>query len=286
MMMMMMMNFSKSRRTTTSCYALLKVLLVASLAFVVSSANVNVNVNVKNGMGNTNTMPEDEKDVKRKLTGEDDPLLFTKTYIAVTKASDFVRLFPNGGGLMSIFNDFIAGNINSIPIQGSSTTQKGSVFDSSSIEVANAPDGVIVDTGNGDLQVQFAGNRKLRFTPAGDPAYFFHGLCTATSGILEPSTSIDFQDGDGLTPIDIPQPVITSQLCKLNLCLGGGGFSCIAIYSGSAFVFNFGKGAALNNDAKGGAGRKLEAGGNPNPVTFEAPPLPPPFPGTIIGGKD
>jgi len=237
-------------------------------------------------MGNTNTMPEDEKDVKRKLTGEDDPLLFTKTYIAVTKASDFVRLFPNGGGIMSIFNDFIAGNINSIPIQGSSTTQKGCVFDSSSIEVANAPDGVIVDTGNGDLQVQFAGNRKLRFTPAGDPAYFFHGLCTATSGILEPSTSIDFQDGDGLTPIDIPQPVITSQLCKLNLCLGGGGFSCIAIYSGSAFVFNFGKGAALNNDAKGGAGRKLNSRMLQTPVTFEAPPLPPPFPGTIIGGKD
>ena len=42
-----MMNFSMSRRTTTTttttttCYALLSVLLVASLAFVVSSANVN-----------------------------------------------------------------------------------------------------------------------------------------------------------------------------------------------------------------------------------------------------
>jgi len=68
------------------------------------------------------------------------------------------------------------------------------------------------------------------------------------------------------------------------LCLGGGGFSCIAIYSGSAFVFNFGKGAALNNDVKGGAGRKLNSRMLQTPVTFEAPPLPPPFPGTIIGG--
>jgi len=266
------------RATTTTCYALLSVvLLVASLAFVVSS----VNVNVKNGMANTNTIPEDNKVVKRKLTGESDTLMFSRTYIAVTKAADFTRSFPNGGDLVSYLDDFLIRNFKSnpeFPIQGSSTTQKGAVFDSSSIEVVNAKDGFkgpkLVNVLGPKFQLQFAGDRKLGFTPVDDPLYFFHGQCTATSGILEPPSP-------SLFPIDdivIPQPVITSQTCRLNLCLGGGGFSCIAIYSGSAFVFNFGKGVALNN--------KVAAGLSPPPVpaTFEAPPLPPPFPGTIIGG--
>jgi len=116
----MMMNLLMSRRkttTSTTCYALISLLLVASLAFVVSP------VNAKNGMANT--MPEDNKDVKRKLTGEDD--IFTKTYIAVTKAADFVRLFSNGGDIAIFFNDFIANEKSNplYPIQGSSTTQKG-----------------------------------------------------------------------------------------------------------------------------------------------------------------
>jgi len=262
----MMMNLSMSR------YALLSVLLVVSLAFGVSS------INVKYGMGNTNTMPEDEKDVKRKLTGEDDKLPYSTIYIAVTQAVDFTRLFPNGGNIVSFLDDFIA-NVKSnplFPIQGSSTTQKGAVFDPSSIEVVNAPDGVevVVNNGTKRRQVQFAGNRKIKFTPVDDPFFFFHGQCVVTSGSLEPSMQIRTLIGGPIRPI--PQPVSTSQSCNLNLCLGGGGFSCIAIYSGSAFVFNFGKGVALNN--------KAVATGTSLPSTFEAPPLPPPFPGTIIGG--
>jgi len=156
----------------------------------------------------------------------------------------------------------------------------GAILDSSSIEVVNAPEGVEVDNGSTPQQVQFAGNRKLRFTPVDDPSYFFHGQCTATSGILEPLEEIrslfpDVSSKD--TRVSIPQPVITSHLCKLNLCLGGGGFSCIAIYSGSAFVFNLGKGIVLNNGSIPGTDPV-------DPFSFEAPPLPPPFPGTIIGG--
>jgi len=268
--MKMMMNFSMSR------YALLLVLLlVVSLASVVSS------VNVKNGMGNTNTMPEDEKGVERKLTGEDNKLMYSRNYVVVTKAVDFIRLFPNGGNIVTYLDDFVAKAKASttfksnplFPIQGSSTRQKGAVFDVSSIEVVNAPDGVEVDVGFIKfLQVQFSGNRKIKFTPVDDPFFFFHGQCIVTSGFLEPSMEMLTLLPD--VTISIPQPVIKSQSCSLNLCLGGGGFSCIAIYSGSAFVFNFGKGVALNNKAKT----------NTSPFTFEAPPLPPPFPGTIIGG--
>jgi len=275
--MMMMMNFFMSRRTTATCFALLMVLLVASLAVEVSSTNV------KNGMGNTNTMPEDEKDEKRKLTGEDDTLTYTKTYIAVTKAADFVRLFSNGGNIVSFLDDFITKALASstfksnpeFTIQGSSTTQKGAVFATDSIEVVNAPDGVEVEVSSSgsSFQYQFAGNRKIKFTPVDDPFYFLHGQCVATSGFLEPSMEIPTVSG----PTTVPQPVITSQLCKLNLCLGGRGASCIAIYSGSAYVFNFGKGVALNNGAEFATDDFI-------PSTFEAPPLPPPFPGTIIGG--
>jgi len=266
------MNLSMSRYTLLSV-----LLLVASLAYEVSSSNV------KNEMGNTNTMPEDKKDVNRKLTGEDDKLPYSQIYIAVTQAVDLTRLFPNGGNFLTLLDDFLKkakaspNSFKSNPlfqIQGSSTTQKGAVFDPSSIEVVNAPDGVLVTVGAGPKrQVQFAGNRKIKFTPVDDPFYFFHGQCVATSGFLEPSTQIRTLPG---ATISIPQPVIKSQSCSLNLCLGGGGFSCIAIYSGTSFVFNFGKGVVLNN--------KSRPGTNGSPFTFEAPLLPPPFPGTIIGG--
>jgi len=245
-------------------------------------------------------MAEDDNKVveNRRLTEES---IFTKTYIAVTQPNDVTTLFPNGGDLVSFLDDFITRTFKSNPqfsIQGSSTTQKGAIFAFSSIQVVNAPEGVKVSGGQGtdDIQVQFGGNRKLRFTPVDDPFYFFHGQCVATSGILEPP-SAPFQSIVGpfdinrklATPISedisIPQPVITSHSCKLNICLGGGGFSCIAIYSGSAFVFNFGKGIALNNAAAPFIirARKLFTIGT-TPLTFEAPPLPPPFPGTIIGG--
>jgi len=285
---MMMMNFSMSRQTTTTCYALLSVLLVASLALVVTPANT------KNGMANTT--PDDNNVFMRKLMEENDEIIFSRSYISVTQADDFVTLFPNGGDTGDFLDDFQTGTRKAIPkfaIQGSSTTQKGDIFDSSSIEVVNAPEGVKVpgEVGFGeDIQVQFAGNRRVRFTPQGDPYYFFHGQCVATSGILEPPIQV-FPSIVGPTNrrklnnpdmLFIPQPVITSNSCRLNLCLGGGGFSCIAIYSGSAFVFNFGKGIALNNAAVFPARRLI--GNGLTPLTFEAPPLPPPFPGTIIGG--
>jgi len=158
----------------------------------------------------------------------------------------------------------------------------------SSIEVVNAQDGVGFITVRGPsapvIQVQFAGDRKIKFTPMDDPFFFFHGQCVATSGILEPPILGSLNVG-ALAAKSIPQPVITSHSCMLNLCLGGGGFSCIAIYSGSAFVFNFGKGIVLNNKVEPGIMDPVTFTTTFLPSTFEAPPLPPPFPGTIIGGK-
>jgi len=230
---------------------------------------------------------------------------FKRTYIAITKSEDAVTLFPNGGS----FSDFI---IDSQPptggpsrsrmledlvvsnpkfeIQGSSTIQSGKVYDTGSIELVNVPEGVeipFLPRPDPPIFAQFAGGRQPRFVPEGDPFYIFHGICVATSGITTPSITINnFADATCGTTV-VPQPVITTQSCKLNLCLGGGGFNCIFIYSGTAFVFNLGEGIVVNNgaEATGGCGRRhnraLQAG---TPTTFESPPLPPPFPGTIIGG--
>jgi len=159
----------------------------------------------------------------------------------------------------------------------------GAIFATDSIELANVPDGVRVDLEPGttatppDYKLQFAGDRQLRFMPVGDPAYFLHGQCTATSGVYEPFVAIRNIAEPTATNRDvkIPQPVITSQSCKLNLCLGGGGFSCIAIYSGSAFVFNLGEGVVNNN-----ALTRTSTGNAPNDaakLTNVPPPLPPAF---------
>jgi len=109
-----------SRQTTTTCYALLSVLLVASLALVVTPANT------KNGMANTT--PDDNNVFMRKLMEENDEIIFSRSYISVTQADDFVTLFPNGGDTGDFLDDFQTGTRKAIPkfaIQGSSTTQKG-----------------------------------------------------------------------------------------------------------------------------------------------------------------
>merc|ERR1711957_221454 len=58
--------------------------------------------------------------------------------------------------------------------------------------------------------------------------------------------------------------------CLLNLCLGGGGYNCLAIYAGSKFVFD-----PIQKPLVGNLSR------NANQFV---PSLPPSYPGTIIGG--
>ena len=101
---------------------------------------------------------------------------------------------------------------------------------------------------------RFAGGRQPKQPiPPGDSAFFYHGLCVATSTFVGPSTL----------------PSVSSHSCKLNICLGGGGFNCIAFYAGTSFVFNL----------------EPQVGIFPFEVFEEPEPsLPPPFPATIIGG--
>jgi len=73
----------------------------------------------------------------------------------------------------------------------------------------------------------------------------------------------------------------TSHTCLLNLCLGGGGFDCIAIYAGTAFVFNLGK--QISTVESEGGESSDDAPYASLDVSSDVS-LPPPFPATIIGG--
>ena len=108
---------------------------------------------------------------------------------------------------------------------------------------------------------RFAGGRQPKQPiPPGDSAFFYHGLCVANSAFDDPS------------PGTIPS--VSSHSCKLNICLGGGGFNCIAFYSGTSFVFNLEP--QLGFLLFSSVDDTLDTNGELS--------LPPPFPATIIGG--
>lgn len=143
---------------------------------------------------------------------------------------------------------------------GLTRTQSGGIYDPVSVSIVNEPDGVsdAVDQaaavkmgiqgrkGVGLAGQQYAGGAQPKFIPARDPGFYFDGQCVATGGRGRHS-----QD---------------KHSCLFNLCLGGGGANCLALYCGSAFVFN-----------------EVKMPGN----TFKnSPPLPPSFPCVIIGGTN
>ena len=134
-------------------------------------------------------------------------------------------------------------------IIGLKQAQSGGVYDPADVQIVNRPNGATTieskDTGVQTGQ-QFAGRAQPKFVPAADPGFFFDGQCTASAG-------------NGATGI-------TAHTCTLNLCLGGGGYNCLALYCGSAFIFN-----------------PAKVPGN----TFKnAPVLPPAYPCAIIGGTN
>jgi hypothetical protein len=164
-------------------------------------------------------------------------LVFQRSYLAITPPSNFKTLVntqANAG-----FNIII----------GVSQTQSGGVYDPADIQIVNRPNGATtseelefgVQTGQ-----QFAGRAQPKFVPKRDPGFFFDGRCTSSSG-------------NGISGI-------TAHTCTLNLCLGGGGFNCLALYCGSAFVFDPLK--------------------QPTNTFKNSPQLPPSYPCTIIGGTN
>ena len=92
---------------------------------------------------------------------------------------------------------------------------------------------------------RFGGDRQPKQpVPPGDLAFFYHGECVATSAINSPSPFQDKQRQLGPGGFDLDELdaflasfTVTSHTCNLNICLGGGGFDCIAFYSVPFFLF-------------------------------------------------
>jgi len=146
-------------------------------------------------------------------------------------------------------------------IIGAIQTQSGGVYDPANIQIVNRPNGTTVqDLADSRIEntpgldalskvavgLQFAGKAQPKFVPQRDVGFFLDGQCTATGG-------------KGNSAID-------KHTCVLNLCLGGGGFNCLGLYCGTAFIFDPFK---------------------QPPNSFKnAPNLPPSYPCVIIGGTN
>jgi hypothetical protein len=133
-------------------------------------------------------------------------------------------------------------------IIGLSQFQAGGIYDPADILIVDRPTGANSKDQAPDGE-RFAGNKQPKFVPEADPGYFFDGECAASGGT-----------GAG------NNAKITSHSCILNLCLGGGGFNCLALYCGTRFDFS--------------------PASQPSNTKKSAPSLPPSYPCTIFGGTN
>jgi len=169
-------------------------------------------------------------------SANDESLVYSRSYFAITKGADFTTIIP----------DVAIPDINQII--GTSQFQAGGIYDPADIEIVDRPNGANGKDAAPD-DFRFAGNKQPKFVPDADPGYFLDGECGASGGT-----------GAG------GQAKITSHSCILNLCLGGGGFNCLALYCGTAFAF--------------------EPSDLPSNPKNAAPALPPSYPCTIFGGTN
>ena len=193
---------------------------------------------------------------ERQLLANDAGLVFSRGYVCITRQQDFSFVIPQ----QSI--DPVEGRLDTLNLLGSSTVQSGGIYDPADVQIVdrlgtsgadNFDDGgIFISDSNKNNRGQFAGQRQPKFIPQKDPGFFFNGECVATQAA---------------------GPQILGHSCLLNLCLGGVGYNCLAIYAGSKFVFNPFEEVALTVDTAGGK--------NPGEIV---PALPPSYPRTIIGG--
>jgi len=200
-------------------------------------------------------MREDRAARERMLAGgSDSGMVFSRGYICIIKPQDFTFAVPTQfrnaeKDAVPLFNSF-----SSINLAGTSTFQSGGIYDPADVQIVDrlsgsSEDVTTVATAKVAGRYQFAGQRQPKFIPQADPGFFFNGECVA--GKVNNRVSS-----------------ILGHSCLLNLCLGGGGYNCLAIYAGSKFVF---APTAVSFD-------------NFNKKNNIVPALPPSYPGTIIGG--
>jgi len=196
-------------------------------------------------------MREDRAARDRMLSGESDSgMVFSRGYVCIIKPQDFTFAIPTQKSQTSVTDFASDATVSSLNLVGSSSFQSGGIYDPADVEIVDRLKGSTDNVRDASPKFsQFAGQRQPKFIPQADPGFFLNGECVTTQ-------AMGFQ--------------IMGHSCLLNLCLGGGGYNCLAIYAGSKFVFN-----------------PIQTTINVNTVELEGlrvPVLPPSYPGTIIGG--
>ncbi|OEU11347.1 hypothetical protein FRACYDRAFT_245675 [Fragilariopsis cylindrus CCMP1102] len=195
---------------------------------------------------------------KRQLQANDAGLVFSRGYVCITRQQDFAFVVPQQKSI-----DFVGGDLFDLNLLGSSTIQSGGIYDPADVQIVDrlgtseADNFDVVEFINSKQRGQFAGQRQPKFIPQKDPGFFFNGECVATQAA---------------------GPQILGHSCLFNLCLGGGGYNCLAIYAGSKFVFNPLEQVLFSDDTFTG---QVAISKNAGTIV---PSLPPSYPGTIIGG--
>jgi len=222
--------------------------LLGTFSFVSNIGNVEGNMKLLA----RERMRNDKEERERRLAGgSDSGLVFSRGYICIIRQQDFAFAIPeqlDGVPVETLFD---------LNLLGSSIFQSGGIYDPADVQITDRTAGTSsADRPGfvGDTRLQFAGQRQPKFIPQADPGFFLNGECVATT--VAPGTT-----------------TIMGHSCLLNLCLGGGGYNCLAIYAGSKFVFN-----PIPRPVSGFIGFIAE---NANQFV---PSLPPSYPGTIIGG--
>ncbi|OEU11721.1 hypothetical protein FRACYDRAFT_244844 [Fragilariopsis cylindrus CCMP1102] len=168
------------------------------------------------------------------------------------KAEHFAFVIPQQKSIVPEEN-----RLGQLNLLGSSTIQSGGIYDPADVQIVDRLGTSAADNFDCtlflDKRGQFAGQRQPKFIPQKDPGFFFNGECVATQ---------------------VAGPQILGHSCLLNLCLGGGGYNCLAIYAGSKFVFNPLEQVLIS----------LTTFRDNNNAGEIVPSLPPSYPGTIIGG--
>ncbi|OEU21603.1 hypothetical protein FRACYDRAFT_235228 [Fragilariopsis cylindrus CCMP1102] len=191
---------------------------------------------------------------ERQLQANDASLVYSRGYICITRQQDFAFVVPQQRSIVP--EDFTLDQLN---LLGSSTIQSGGIYDPADVQIVDrlgtSADEFLICCGAGIGRAQFAGQRQPKFIPQRDPGFFFNGECVATQAAGQQ---------------------ILGHSCLFNLCLGGGGYNCLAIYAGSKFVFN-----PLEQVLFSETTFNFNAANNAGTIV---PSLPPSYPGTIIGG--
>lgn len=267
-------------------------------------------------------LDREERESRLLAGGDASGQVFTRGYICIIKPTDYVWAFKMDG-----FENMVTGTTG-IQYLGSSYFQSGGIYDPADVRIVDRVGTSVADDFESYAQFQkpfnsnnypkfeghdsegffdgkanqliagpetesptnnvretfynyfpnrfqFAGSRQPLFVPQADPGYFMNGECVISSAVGS---------------------FISGHSCLLNLCLGGGGFNCLAIYAGSKYVFDPLAVTLIQEDktvdistvnfTEGGttSGQLLTQAEYKQNANRIVPALPPSYPGTIIGG--